>query len=252
MPAKKKRTVADVAQFCKRYGISEDQFYGREKIGSLYLSNLTSIPEGFNPTVGSSLDLGSVTSIPEGFNPTVGGYLYLGSLTSAKKEKVHVNKPNPGFQSSLQRQLRAFREKMTWQDGKYIKVDGIFSELISHKGNIYRTRQIGKERVEYLVTDAKGKWAHGATLEEARHDLIYKIGDRDTNKYKGLTLDSVLSLESAIEAYRIITGACAAGTKAFVESIKVKKQYTVREAIEVTKGRYGHEAFAAFFGAQAQ
>jgi len=37
-----------------------------------------------------------------------------------------------------------------------------------------------------------------------------------------------------------------------VESIEAKPQYTIREAIEVTKGRYGHEAFAAFFGAQAQ
>src|SRR3990167_6552344 len=50
--------------------------------GYLYLGSLTSIPEGFNPTVGGSLSLGSLTSIPEGFNPTVGGYLYLGSLTS--------------------------------------------------------------------------------------------------------------------------------------------------------------------------
>jgi hypothetical protein len=69
--------------FLKQYNITEEQFSGEKEIGgSLYLSSLTSIPEGFNPTVGGYLDLGSLTSIPEGFNPTVGGYLDLGSLTS--------------------------------------------------------------------------------------------------------------------------------------------------------------------------
>ena len=72
-----------ILEFCKKINITEAQFYGREEIGgNLYLRNLTSIPEGFNPTVGGSLDLGNLTSIPEGFNPTVGGNLYLRNLTS--------------------------------------------------------------------------------------------------------------------------------------------------------------------------
>ena len=50
--------------------------------GSLYLSDLTSIPVGFNPTVGGDLWLRGLTSIPSDFNPTVGGDLYLGNLTS--------------------------------------------------------------------------------------------------------------------------------------------------------------------------
>ena len=53
--------------------------------GSLVLSGLTSIPEGFNPKVGGSLGLNGLTSIPEGFNPTVNGSLYLSSLTSIPK-----------------------------------------------------------------------------------------------------------------------------------------------------------------------
>jgi len=50
--------------------------------GSLRLKRLTSIPSGFNPTVGGDLRLDSLTSIPSGFNPTVGGNLCLNSLTS--------------------------------------------------------------------------------------------------------------------------------------------------------------------------
>lgn len=46
----------EVKEFCKLHNLTEDQFYGKEKIeGSLDLSSLTSIPAGFNPTVGGSL-----------------------------------------------------------------------------------------------------------------------------------------------------------------------------------------------------
>lgn len=69
----------DIKNFCKRYGLTENQFYGKEKYnGYLYLSGLTSIPDTFNPTVGGSLYLSGLTSIPDTFNPTVGGYLYRG------------------------------------------------------------------------------------------------------------------------------------------------------------------------------
>ena len=50
--------------------------------GSLYLMSLTAIPDGFNPTVGGNLDLSALTAIPDGFNPTVGGDLYLSALTA--------------------------------------------------------------------------------------------------------------------------------------------------------------------------
>ena len=73
----------DMIDFCKEISITEDQFYGKEEInGDLYLSYLTSIPDGFNPTVNGSLYLNSLTSIPEGFNPTVEGDLDLRYLTS--------------------------------------------------------------------------------------------------------------------------------------------------------------------------
>ena len=55
---------------------------GKEYQGSLDLSELTSIPQGFNPTVGGGLYLGNLTSIPSGFNPTVGGDLHLDGLTN--------------------------------------------------------------------------------------------------------------------------------------------------------------------------
>ena len=66
-----------------KYTLTEDEFCGKTKIeGYLNLGSLTSIPDGFNPTVGWSLNLESLTSIPDGFAPTVGGNLHLDSLTS--------------------------------------------------------------------------------------------------------------------------------------------------------------------------
>lgn len=64
-------TKNSVRSFCERYDITEDQFYGEAKIGG-------------------SLDLGSVTSIPEGFNPTVGGsrQCTLGEIESTLKRTV--------------------------------------------------------------------------------------------------------------------------------------------------------------------
>ena len=181
-------------EFVERYGLNVE--------GSLYLrgTQITSLPD--NLTVGGGLDLRGtqITALPD--NLTVGGGLDLRGtqITSRDAEKIR-SKP---FPEGL---------ILSWQDGKYISADGIFSEVVSHKGNVYRTRKIGKERVEYLVTDSKGKWAHGATLEAARADLVYKIGSRDKSQYAALTMDSVLPFEKAIEAYRVITGACSAGTR---------------------------------------
>ncbi len=219
----------DAKAFVKKYGLNVE--------GSLYLEDtqITALPD--NLTVGGSLDLRGtqITALPD--NLTVGGSLYLEDTQITDEDAKRIrSKPIP----------EDFM--LSWQGGKYVSVDGVFSEVVSHKGDIYRTRQIGKERVEYLVTDRKGKWAHGATLEAARADLIYKIGSRDKSVYAELTLDSVLPFEQAIQAYRVITGACSAGTRGFVERLTaVKEQYSISEICELTKGQFGGSDFAQFF-----
>ena len=222
--------------FCKKYGLTIEQATGKEEFGgSLYLSSVTSIPEGFNPTVGGDLDLRSVTSIPEGFNPTVGGYLYLRSGRKYIGAEVEI----PYIPA-----------RYLWRNKEYIKVDGIFTKIISERGNVMRVQRIAHKDIEYLVTDGDGRWAHGATLKEAKESLIYKITSRDTSKYKEWGLNTTITHVEAIEAYRTITGACAFGTRHFCETIlgdKKKNKYTVAEVIELTKGQYGAESFKEFF-----
>jgi hypothetical protein len=48
--------------------------------------------------------------------------------------------------------------------------------------------------------------------------------------------------------YRIITGACRQGSEQFVNSLgKLNEHYTIREAIELTRGQYGATNFEQFF-----
>jgi hypothetical protein len=246
------KTKKSILEFCEGNGITIDQFRGKEKVGgSLYLSSLTSIPEGFNPTVGGSLDLRHLTSIPEGFNPTVGGSLYLSSLTSIPEGF----NPTVGGYLDLSRRLRANYKKLpseyllSWQDDKYLLADGIFTEVISHKGNVYHVRKIAETKVFYLVTYGNGKWSHGETLKEAKSDLMFKISNRTKDDYKNLKLTDSLSFADAIMCYRVITRACSFGTKDFVNNrLKDKrKKYTVSEMIKVTKGEYGNKTFNYFF-----
>ena len=222
--------------FCKKYNLTEDEATGKKEIGGyLYLSSVTSLPEGFNPTVGGYLDLSSVTSLPEGFNPTVGGSLYLSS------KYVYVGaKVTPPYITA----------RYLWRNKEYIKVGGIFTRIISERGKVMRVQRVARKEIEYLVTDGEGRWAHGATLKEAKESLIYKITDRDSSKYKEWKKDTIVTHAEAIEAYRVITGACALGTRHFCESVlgeDKKDKYTIAEVIELTKGQYGAETFEEFF-----
>lgn len=193
--------------------------------------------EKYGLNIGGSLNLRGtqITALPD--NLTVGGFLDLrGTQITAEDAQKIKDKTFP------------VDYVLSWRGGQYISVDGVFTEVISRKGNIWKVRCIGGKKVAYLVTDGCGKWSHGETLRAAKDNLIYKIGNRDKSLYADLTLDSVLTIEKAIEAYRVITGACAAGTRYFVKSLsKVKQKYTIREICEITKGEYGAKEFADFF-----
>lgn len=138
-----------------------------------------------------------------------------------------------------------------WRGRQYIKADGIFQQLVKRKGNVCHVKSIGSDNITYLVTDGNDKWAHGDTIKEAKDDLIYKIGKRDKSKYESWTMQTEVSFEEAIEAYRVITGACSAGTRGFVENVlpesEKRDRYTIAEVVELTKGQYGQNEFREFF-----
>ena len=233
----------------------------------LYGTGITSLPDGL--IVGGSLDLEDctgITSLPDGL--TVGGYLDLRGtgITSLPEGLVvggglYLNGTEIIDTSNVTRTLSAEARKkisdaqnrpITWKrDGReYIKVDGIFTEVDSHHGNVYRVHKLGSDKQLYLVTDGDNHWAHGDTLQDARADLIYKINDRDTSMYEGMTLDDTLTFEEAIAAYRTITGACSPGTRDYIANRLPKPhkaKYSIGEIITLTYGEYGSEKFKDFF-----
>ena len=225
----------------------------------LRYTKITELPD--NLVVRGWLDLGGtkVKKLPE--NLVVGGNLYLeGTEIGELPNNLAVGNcmSSTSITHTLSKEARDKIQKiknfLLWeQEGKtYIKVDGIFSVVDSHRGNVWRTHRIDEDETLYVVTDGEGHYAHGNTLKEAKADLIYKINDRDKSLYENLSLDDELSFVDAIAMYRTITGACSVGTRGFVESRLPKphkEKYTIREIMDLTKGEYGSETLKEFFNA---
>lgn len=110
---------------------------------------------------------------------------------------------------------------------------------------------VGKSLIFWTIIVSKGdKFAHGDSIKEAKESLIYKIGTRDKSKFANLKLNDKLTLEEMIECYRVVTGACEFGVKNFIQTAlnnKPKKQYSIKEILNLTKNQYGHQTFHDFF-----
>ena len=133
---------------------------------------------------------------------------------------------------------------------EFLHVDGILSEVIEKKGNVYHVKNGVNEPITYVVTDGNHHWAHGKTLDKAKQDLRYKMSFRDKSEYKDLTLDSELTFDEAVACYRVITGACKFGTNDYLKHRLPehrKEKYTIKEMIELTKDEYGGNDFCKFF-----
>ncbi len=193
--------------------------------------------------VGGSVNVWANAELPA--LTTVGGFVserYNAVMKSPKEMEFDV----PGVEDECRREL--MRE---FETEGYLFADGILSEIVSHHGNVWRVVVCGETEVSYVVSNGEA-YSHGKTIKEARDGLIYKIGSRDTSKFKTWTLDRVVSKAEAIEAYRVITGACEAGVRQWVERHKTPDQVTVKEIIDLTKNAYGNKEFEMFFRAEKE
>ena len=202
--------------------------------GSLYLwgTGITSLPD--NLTVGESLDLHGtgITSLPG--NLAVGWSLYLSDtgLTAQKRKKARKLKDGD------------------YVPGRYLYADGILTHVKQRVEVDGYTLYIGKIKGKNVVSDGT-HYAHCDKLRDGIADIAFKrVTDRGADQYKGLSLDTSLTVDEAKTMYRVITGACRAGTDAFVASLgdTLKERYTIREMLELTRGQYNSERFAEFFG----
>ena len=197
--------------------------------GSLYLSgtNITTLPD--NLTVGGALDLSvtNITTLPD--NLTVGGGL---DLSGTKITNPTVKRLRHG----------------EYVPGKYLYADGILTHVKKKKKAGDYTVFVGKISGRNVVFDGK-HYAHCRNFRDGVADLLFKsAADRGADQYKGISLDDSFTIEELKRMYRVITGACKAGTESFVNSLKdLKDKYTVREVIEMTDGQYNAEKFKEFF-----
>ena len=195
------------------YTLEELQKMMKRNGGSLYLSGCTSL-----------------TSLPD--NLTVGGYLNLSGTQISSSERDKVKELHDG----------------DYVPGRYLYADGILTHIKrKRKFGDYIFYQ-GKIQGKNVIFDGE-HYAHCKTFKDGAHDLNFKKAkDRGAEQYRELTLDSEVTKDYAITMYRIITGACRAGTEQFLSTIKeFKDKYTVRELIEITRGQYGASAFENFF-----
>lgn len=177
--------------------------------GSLYLSNT------------------QITSLPEGL--TVGASLYLSNTQiTYRNYKLLYNGD--------------------YVPGKYLYADGILTHIRGKKTIGGYDLYIGKIKGRNVVSDGK-YYAHCSKLQDGIADIAFKRAAKaGTDQYRSVSLDDSFTAEKMVTMYRVITGACRQGSQAFIDSLgKLKDRYTVREAIELTKGQFGAEHFAEYF-----
>ena len=222
--------------------------------GSLDLreTQITSLPE--NLTVSGWIDLRGtqITSLPD--NLTVGGWLYLrGTQITSLPDNLTVGGSLDLRGTQITNKAKEMRKVKPLKNGdyvpgKYLYADGILTHIKKERKYGEYTLYIGKIKGKNVVSDGV-HYAHCDKMRDGIEDLIFKSAkDRGSEQYREYTMDSVVSLEEAKTMYRIITGACRAGTNDFVNGLpKVKKQYTVREMIDITKNAYCGDVFRDFF-----
>jgi len=137
-----------------------------------------------------------------------------------------------------------------WLSRGYVFADGICLKLVSSKTQghvtVYECKDFSN-KISYVARSGD-KFSHGETIEKSISDLRYKISSRDTSRFSSWEIDDIKPIEELIEAYRVVTGACEAGVKMFLENKKLSSdKMSVQEAIALTENQHGHESFKNFF-----
>ncbi|WP_307417503.1 hypothetical protein, partial [Brevundimonas nasdae] len=217
--------------------------------GSLYLRSLTTLPEGVSLSAGGSLYLRSLTTLPEGVSLSAGGYLDLRSLTTLP-EGVSLSAGGSLYLSSLTTEEQIYKR----QTIRLRDIDGYTMRLITSRavgGVTLWSAQYFKGDPDadprcYVAQEGE-TYAHGESAESALRDLRFKIAQRD---FDVDDLVSKIKARGTVEFndYRLLTGACEAGTKAHLLSFGIDPDKTeslpLAQALEISRSGYGGETFA--------
>ena len=214
------------------YSVQDPNFLKNlTSLGGLYTSHSVQHPDFLN----NLTTLGWLNTYNSVQHPD-----FLKNLTSLGGLYTYNSIQDPDFLKDVRRTF----------DLPYLYKDGILSFVHSTKViddiTIHKSNRIGGTNTEYIAI--KGDLsAHAESIKLALIDLRFKESDRDTTWLEDKTLDSILSFEDSVLAYRCITGACSGGVSHFLKTIKEKEEYRIGEIIDLTKNEYGNKEFASFF-----
>ena len=181
---------------------------------------------------------------------TVGGDVYVSG--SAKLDAPNLKNKN----DNSAKEIATHALTLAFSRSGLIKIDGILSWLLGEKTigkvTVFELKIVGKLKTSYAVKRGD-KYAHGETVEKAIEDLRYKISSRDVSAFKSWVKNEPVTLDEAIEGYRVITGACEQGVRGFVESLRnLPEKITPKEIIKLTDGKFGNDVLSKFLEEQVK
>ena len=233
-----------------KYTLEELQKIMEDSGGDIDLrgTQITSLPEGLKVAGDLELRGTPITSLPEGL--TVGGWLDLREtqITSLPEGlTVAGNLDLRGTQITNRTKFKKLQNG-DYVPGRYLYADGILTHVKRKRVLHGYTYYVGKIKGQNVIYDGKN-YAHCKSFKSGVEDLAFKAAkDRGAEQYRNMPVDTELTVEEAKTMYRVITGACQAGTNAFVESLgKLKEKYTIAEMIDLTRGQYGSTTFKDFW-----
>jgi hypothetical protein len=220
--------------------------------GYVFLDSLTTLPENVHFNNGGVVYLDSLTTLPESVQFNNGGYVSLGSLTTLP-ENVHFNNGGSAYLSSLSKPNQFYQGK----NRTFKVIDGytMLIESFKRRGEvtISKARYFGGGPIEKLkqcfIAELGGHSAHGKTAQEAVRDLNFKVL-QETADLSEIVQQVKSSGKVTVDQYRLLTGACAAGVKHFLESKGISpdtESLPLKEVIAMTQGAYGGEKMKELF-----
>ena len=211
--------------------------------GYVYVSGEAKLPK--LETVGGYVSVSGEAKLDAPKLETVGGYVSVSG--EAKLPKLEDKNTN----NQLAKLTCEVRLNFSLAFKGFALFDGILSWVLSEKRKqdltIYKVKIVGKLTTSFVVQRGN-TYSHGETIQKAIEDLRYKISDRDKSEFEywKKDLNQTVSIDEAIAAYRVVTGACEYGVREFVKSIEVPEKLTPLVVVGLTKGRFGNKEFEAF------
>jgi hypothetical protein len=134
-----------------------------------------------------------------------------------------------------------FKDK---EENEYIALDGIASKLYNKK--VVGAFTIYNSDKGYIVL-SEGISAHGDSVKKAFKDWFFKQ-DQTRDISEIITRIKQKGTVNWLD-YRLVTGSCESQTLAFLheKGLSQESEIPIRDAIEITEGRYQSETFKKYF-----